>query len=57
MLNLECYDTGSCGNRIKENGEECDCGFSSECIDPCCYPADNIDRKLACRLKSNATCR
>lgn len=31
-----------CGNKIVEKGEECDCGFASECesVDPCCTPKD-----------------
>ncbi|XP_037068555.1 disintegrin and metalloproteinase domain-containing protein 10 homolog [Pollicipes pollicipes] len=28
-----------CGNRVREPGEECDCGFSADiCSDRCCYP-------------------
>ncbi|XKL60573.1 hypothetical protein PGB90_007630 [Kerria lacca] len=28
-----------CGNKIVEEGEECDCGYDDdECIDRCCYP-------------------
>ncbi|KAJ2846713.1 hypothetical protein IWW36_004213 [Coemansia brasiliensis] len=39
-----------CGNGIKEEGEECDCGTSEECKnDPCCDAA-------TCRLKPGAQC-
>ncbi|KAJ1771871.1 hypothetical protein IW140_003930 [Coemansia sp. RSA 1813] len=41
---------GMCGNGIKEDGEECDCGTSDECAtDPCC------DAKT-CKLKPGAQC-
>ncbi|KAI9477548.1 Metallo-peptidase family M12B Reprolysin-like-domain-containing protein [Coemansia mojavensis] len=41
---------GMCGNGIKEEGEECDCGTSEECKnDPCCDAA-------TCRLKPGAQC-
>ncbi|KAG0267158.1 hypothetical protein BG011_008449 [Mortierella polycephala] len=39
-----------CGNGLKENGEECDCGSPEECAkDPCC------DGKT-CKLKNGAVC-
>ncbi|KAJ2884395.1 hypothetical protein FB639_001965, partial [Coemansia asiatica] len=42
--------TGMCGNGIKEDGEECDCGTSDECKnDPCCDAS-------TCKLKSGAAC-
>ena len=32
-------DGAFCGNKIVEDGEECDCGFDeSECAEQCCYP-------------------
>ncbi|OIR57409.1 MAG: zinc metalloprotease [Amphiamblys sp. WSBS2006] len=38
-----------CGNGIKEEGEECDCGDEESCKnDPCCLPG--------CRLKEGAQC-
>ncbi|KAK4328728.1 hypothetical protein Pmani_000880 [Petrolisthes manimaculis] len=36
-----------CGNKIVEEGEECDCGFDhEECQEECCYPLkiSNLDR-------------
>ncbi len=40
----------SCGNRIIEPGEECDCGASDEeCQDKCCDYA-------TCKLKEGAQC-
>ncbi|KAJ1878550.1 hypothetical protein LPJ57_003346, partial [Coemansia sp. RSA 486] len=42
--------TGMCGNGIKEDGEECDCGTSDECKnDPCCDAS-------TCKLKAGASC-
>ncbi|XP_058143448.1 disintegrin and metalloproteinase domain-containing protein 33 isoform X2 [Dasypus novemcinctus] len=38
-----------CGNGFVEAGEECDCGDSQECLDPCCL-AHN------CSLRAGAQC-
>jgi len=54
---LECAQVGYCGNRNVEDDEECDCGFTSECTDDCCYPAGGPDAKLGCKLKPGARCR
>lgn len=45
---LRTLSMGQCGNGIKEEDEECDCGL--DCAsDPCCNGA-------TCKLYSNATC-
>jgi disintegrin and metalloproteinase domain-containing protein 10 len=48
-----------CGNKIVEDGEECDCGFNdSECDEQCCYPRVNSENESTnklrrCTLKTN----
>ncbi|KAM4744814.1 disintegrin and metalloproteinase domain-containing protein 10 [Anableps anableps] len=44
-----------CGNGLVENGEQCDCGYSSDCKDPCCYNADEEEGKK-CKLKPGKIC-
>ena len=57
MILIECSHEGHCGNRHVDDGEECDCGFISECTDTCCYPAGEADPKLGCTLRPHARCR
>ncbi|GFS17062.1 disintegrin and metalloproteinase domain-containing protein 10 [Elysia marginata] len=50
-----------CGNGLPEDGEECDCGWSSHCnaIDPCCTPADEtsgVDRPCRTRRSQGKLC-
>ncbi|KAG7230478.1 hypothetical protein INR49_024587 [Caranx melampygus] len=36
-----------CGNGLVEPGEECDCGYSDQCQDTCCYSANEEQDKSA----------
>nr|DBA30139.1 TPA: hypothetical protein GDO54_006155 [Pyxicephalus adspersus] len=46
----ESYSAPSCGNKLVDPGEECDCGNEKECEkDPCCQPG-------TCKLRSGAQC-
>uniref|UniRef100_A0A667WVP0 Disintegrin and metalloproteinase domain-containing protein 10 n=1 Tax=Myripristis murdjan TaxID=586833 RepID=A0A667WVP0_9TELE len=38
-----------CGNGLVEPGEECDCGYSDQCRDQCCYDANQPDNRK-CKL-------
>uniref|UniRef100_A0A667X660 Disintegrin and metalloproteinase domain-containing protein 10 n=1 Tax=Myripristis murdjan TaxID=586833 RepID=A0A667X660_9TELE len=44
-----------CGNGLVEPGEECDCGYSDQCRDQCCYDANQPDNRK-CKLKPNKVC-
>ncbi|XP_026992905.1 disintegrin and metalloproteinase domain-containing protein 10 [Tachysurus fulvidraco] len=44
-----------CGNGMVEAGEQCDCGYSDQCKDTCCYSANEPDGKK-CTLKPGAKC-
>ncbi|XP_029001183.1 disintegrin and metalloproteinase domain-containing protein 10 isoform X2 [Betta splendens] len=44
-----------CGNGLVEIGEECDCGYSDQCKDSCCYSANEEEGKK-CRLKPDKVC-
>ncbi|XP_077484505.1 disintegrin and metalloproteinase domain-containing protein 10-like [Amblyomma americanum] len=45
-----------CGNKVREEGEECDCGYDSrDCVDRCCYPRDS-GPDSACKLRPGAKC-
>ncbi|XP_053204127.1 disintegrin and metalloproteinase domain-containing protein 10-like [Panonychus citri] len=57
-------DNGAfCGNKIVEEGEECDCGYDvKECTEQCCYPREydvflNSDPDAKpCKRRSRAYC-
>ncbi|KAM9764704.1 disintegrin and metalloproteinase domain-containing protein 10 [Menidia menidia] len=44
-----------CGNGLVEEGEQCDCGYSDQCKDPCCYSANEEEGKK-CKLKPGKIC-
>ncbi|KAF9934680.1 hypothetical protein FBU30_001004 [Linnemannia zychae] len=47
---VQSFEANICGNGIKEEGEECDCGSPAECaLDPCCDGA-------TCKFKAGAVC-
>ncbi|XP_077562411.1 disintegrin and metalloproteinase domain-containing protein 10-like [Haemaphysalis longicornis] len=47
-----------CGNEVVEAGEECDCGWEDDCLEPCCFPMrSNPPRdEPPCRLRPNVVC-
>ncbi|KAK7913093.1 hypothetical protein WMY93_013304 [Mugilogobius chulae] len=44
-----------CGNGLVEAGEECDCGYSDQCKDTCCYSANEEEDKR-CKLQPGKLC-
>ncbi|BES95968.1 disintegrin and metalloproteinase domain-containing protein 10 [Nesidiocoris tenuis] len=62
-----CFEASAgafCGNKIVEDGEECDCGYDEiECRDKCCYPrlVSEIDKvrnssAKGCSRRANTQC-
>ncbi|XP_057190752.1 disintegrin and metalloproteinase domain-containing protein 10 isoform X2 [Triplophysa rosa] len=44
-----------CGNGLVEANEQCDCGYSDQCKNECCYSANEQDG-VKCTLKPTARC-
>ncbi|CAL1539676.1 unnamed protein product, partial [Lymnaea stagnalis] len=47
--------TAFCGNAIKEEGEQCDCGYYQDCNDECCFGKDSPEG-TPCTLRKGAQC-
>ncbi|XP_038223197.1 uncharacterized protein LOC119840581 [Zerene cesonia] len=45
-----------CGNGVVEEGEECDCGWASECTDVCCRPQAVRPHYKPCTLTEHSVC-
>ena len=54
LVLFQASKTAFCGNGIKEEGEECDCGYASDCNDQCCYGRDSVEGEQ-CTLRLNIT--
>jgi disintegrin and metalloproteinase domain-containing protein 10 len=48
------YSGSLCGNGIVEEGEECDCGYGTDCKEACCIDASQDTNK--CKLKPGKQC-
>lgn len=47
----------TCGNGIKEDGEDCDCGDAESCaLDPCCNPDCTFKAGAKCSDKNDPCC-
>nr|XP_020461326.1 disintegrin and metalloproteinase domain-containing protein 10 isoform X1 [Monopterus albus] len=44
-----------CGNGLVESGEQCDCGYSDQCKESCCYSANEEEGKR-CKLQPGKKC-
>ena len=47
-----------CGNKVVEEGEECDCGYADECNDNCCVGQPiGGNAGVGCKRATNVSCR
>ena len=59
--NPDCFmesDKPICGNKVVEDGEQCDCGDDQTCTEDCCIPASvtAVPNNRQCSLKINTEC-
>ena len=47
-------DDPICGNKIVEEGEQCDCGDLNTCTEDCCFPGGSGNNQ--CKLRPGKTC-
>ena len=60
MFPLKAHNNGSyCGNKIVEEGEDCDCGRPEECmeVDKCCVPTIDALNIPGCTIRKGKQCR
>lgn len=60
MFSLKAHNSGSyCGNKIVEEGEDCDCGRPEECfeVDKCCVPTIDALNIVGCTIRKGKQCR
>ncbi|XP_033725849.1 disintegrin and metalloproteinase domain-containing protein 10-like isoform X2 [Pecten maximus] len=53
---LQNQEGSFCGNGIREEGEECDCGYVDDCDEKCCNPRHEKKRDSDCKLKPSYQC-
>ena len=59
MIYIHTESDGAwCGNQIQEDDEECDCGYTADCIGdnccPCCHGQnDQNNFAQACKLRTD----
>ncbi|XP_049271536.1 disintegrin and metalloproteinase domain-containing protein 10-like [Rhipicephalus sanguineus] len=47
-----------CGNNVREDKEQCDCGYEeNDCHDQCCFARKNSHGAPGCTLRPNMQCR